>query len=666
MYFIYMYFCSRFSDTEKLIKKHVEADNASASNDVVEELETIEFVNVQGTNGKASVIERIETVVQEVVEVEVEGLGSLEQWLTEVERELSSSSLPTRGPELHKMQRNYRGYSSRVTAELERLYGYQREMTDRMESSSRRTDVIVTGNLPEVISQLARVIERCNTLQQLLESRLIGLGEQLEIVEHHHEEIKGLQTWLAEVKVFLKAEEEQVEGPADIDILKAQLQQSNALQGDIDTLSCNLSSVERTSALLNTHDQAAALRMDWDPLVLKAKQLNVKLEEALNKKQHLVHVCNDMTTWINGAAVPVCRGIETSGDLTTAIEQCKLLQQQLQVKTTQLKPFAQTVEAAPVWEKLTSLGMKINEGLDNLHLTLRNYNSFKELSSGESRWLSDLEVKLQCWSQSAADAEEISAKLDELESFLRSGNEREEQLNAVAGSLLDQFVMTVAVQNSQHNTSTRRKQLIAKSETVQRNLEAASVTAQECEQRYLTLMDRLSALQHAQLQQYTQQQVHDDVTAASTGLDGLRHQVQLYQSEGNQPAADRVAQQLHLLQTKFDEIIATLNTEGLIDQSTTTIDVSSSIIRLELSSPLAQRSATNLLSRDCDASKTSPGNGLGDKESPAASKRLSVELSERVEEMRARLHVVGERAAALTITSADPAHVQGQLTLCLV
>ena len=52
--------------------------------------------------------------------------------------------------------------------------------------------------------------------------------------------------------------------------------------------------------------------------------------------------------------------------------------------------------------------------------------------------------------------------------------------------------------------------------------------------------------------------------------------------------------------------------------------------------------------------------------SPATNKRLSLELCDRVEDLRLKLQGIGDRAAALSITDASPGHVQARLTACLV
>lgn len=69
--------------------------------------------------------------------------------------------------------------------------------------------------------------ERCSATRLLLEQRLAVLAEGVEALEQHRAEVKGLHSWLAEVQDFLKAEEDQVLGRADLETLRAQLQQSN-------------------------------------------------------------------------------------------------------------------------------------------------------------------------------------------------------------------------------------------------------------------------------------------------------------------------------------------------------------------------------------------------------------------------------------------------------
>lgn len=58
------------------------------------------------------------------------------------------------------------------------------------------------------------------------------------------DEVDGLNSWMKEVDVFLNAEEAAV---GDIETLSAQLEQSNALQEDIETLQPNVDNINKSA-----------------------------------------------------------------------------------------------------------------------------------------------------------------------------------------------------------------------------------------------------------------------------------------------------------------------------------------------------------------------------------------------------------------------------------
>ncbi|XP_047739356.1 dystrophin [Hyalella azteca] len=652
---------------------------------VIEEVRTVEVVARDGTSGR-KVVEKIETVVQEVLEVHVEGIESLELWLSRVELEISCSPMLDVLPKMVTHVSTLRNYLKRVIAEADRLIEHQRELSGKMTATSlaespdsKSTTVVteVTNNMAEVMSTVSGAADKCAAVRLLLERRLAVLTEGIEALEQHKAEVKGLQSWLAEVQVFLKAEEDQVLGRADLETLKAQLLQSNALEDDIATLSTNMLRVEQTcakleegtppatvteisdvSAALREEARATAhtLRSEWECIVSKTRQLNDKLIEAVKCKEE-EKIQSEWNDWINDAKIPSALGIETSGDLQSAIRGCLELLQELQMKKAFVDDKLTDEERrANVNKQHVELKQSLDERLTLLETALRDYNLFKDLTAAENSWLLELEQKLQLWSRPAVDAEEISAKQDELESFLRERDEGSgrSQLEEVAESLVQRQLMTVAVQNSLHDVRTRRKDLIEKSESVQQSLEKASARAQESEQQYLTLLDRISSLQQLpaiiQTDEHARDiasQIEKEVATDRESMTQLRDQVQVLLSEGNQLAADRLSQQLQLLESKFEEVLRELQAEGLLLETFTQATLS-------VSSPVQPRAASSVPDKSLHAGET------------AVEKRASMEVSDRVEELSARLSATGERAKELSLEAAHPAHVSDKLSRCLV
>ncbi|KAF2364920.1 Calponin domain [Trinorchestia longiramus] len=657
---------------------------------VVEEVRTVEVIDMERSSSR-KMVEKIETVVQEVLEVQVEGLESLERWLSQVEREVTAAPLLDVLPTMMSQMNTFRGYLNRVIAEADRLAGHQREMAEKMsataatssmdsESSSVVTDV--TNNMVEVMSTVSGAADKCAAVRLLLERRLAALAEGVDALEQHHAEVKGLQSWLAEVKVFLRAEEDQVLGRADLETLRAQLLQSNALEDDIVTLSSNLTSVEQTCAKLESgsipaemsevgevsaalreeaRHTAHRLRSEWDSIVSKTRQLNDKLMEAVKTKDADT-AKNQWLDWACNVKVPSGSGIETTGDLQAAVKACESILEELSVKKSDVdKQLPDEACRADVDKKHRELQQQVEDRLGELQATLQDYNLFKELSAAESSWLLELEQKLLMWEQPAADAEEISAKQDELESFLRHRNEDETRarLTEVAESLVQRQVMTVAVQNCQHDIETRRKTLTDKSESVQQSMEKASVRAQESEQQYLTLLERISSLQQLSCvvhsDQHTKEdavQIEKEIAANKESMEELRSQIEVLQTEGNQPAADRLSQQLQLLQSKLEEVLSQLRADGLLLEA-------QSQAALSVSSPVAPRAAS------AAATGVDDGQSSGGSDS-ATEKRASMEVTDRIAQLRAQLLATGDRAKHLSLEAAAPAHVHEKLSRCLV
>ena len=485
-------------DTLKEEKGFSSPPEASTIGETVE-VEMVEVVNMESNVGGKKVVEKIETVVEEIVEVQVEGLDELSKWLLEIEGEASSAPVMDFLPEMEQKLSFFKGYLARVVAEEEKLSGHQLELAAKMEESE-------SSNIKQVSGNIQLVIEECLKVKALLEQTVGALGEGAEFLKQHESEVSGLQSWLKEVKVFLKAEEGHTSGSSDVETLKAQVQQSDALHEDIKTLTANLTSVEDSRSKIENETSSvserlknqvirtvAELRQDWDKTVNQAIFLNGKLKEALRTKEETNLKKQEVFNWLKTVTVPASRGIETSRELQAAMQACEDILELCQKYKTYLDTLP-TAERREIEEQLLDLSSTAKTRQTVLHNSFNYYETFKDLSGNENRWLSELEAKLDVWSKPAADAEEISAKLDELESFLRQHTTTEAQLEDVTDKLLQHGIMTVTVQNSQHTTQTRRKNLLGRSEAMQRQLEAASASAQECEQLYLTVLERITLL----------------------------------------------------------------------------------------------------------------------------------------------------------------------------
>ncbi|PSN29971.1 hypothetical protein C0J52_24408 [Blattella germanica] len=153
------------------------------------------------------------------------------------------------------------------------------------------------------------------TQSQRLKDELQELNTRwnIEMLRQFRDEMEGLNSWLQEVEAFLEAEEDLPVG--DIETLDAQLEQSNALQDDIETLQPNVNNIESTSQkLLNNADPTFSEELRSEVGILMEKW---KIVVKGAKEQNVNEGVEEFTSWLCKleTEVPTSTSITSSAEL---------------------------------------------------------------------------------------------------------------------------------------------------------------------------------------------------------------------------------------------------------------------------------------------------------------------------------------------------------------
>lgn len=124
---------------------------------------------------------------------------------------------------------------------------------------------------------------------------------------------------------------------------------------------------------------------------------------------------------------------------------------------------------------------------------IADYGEFKTLVAQESDWLERLEKKLRKSTNSAADAEEISEELNEIENFLDNHpEERLRRIRALAQSLLEKGILISAWLEDAQRLENRWEELRQRAKKRTALLESAIAEAQEWEYKLIAVQDWLT------------------------------------------------------------------------------------------------------------------------------------------------------------------------------
>ncbi|GLH12298.1 Spectrin alpha chain, partial [Gryllus bimaculatus] len=466
----------------------------------------------------------------------LEAMEALTQWVHGVEGLLLSehavvAAIPAMQDQLHKFQ------------ELQKTIEDQ-QPSFRYVSTTGQELISRAGNEAHgqrLRAELAELTARWSDLPVILDERQKKLQKDIEMLRQFNDEVEGLNSWLQEVEAFLKAEEPLPVG--DVDTLEAQLEQSNALQDDVETLQPNLNNIESTAQkLLDNADtnfaeelktQLNAIREKWKLVVSGAKQQNITLKTTLGKCKKVLEGVDEFKSWLCQleTEIPAASSVTSSTELFQLKGKYQVLKDNIDKRTEEFRNLNEmgndlmlSSESTSVQElarKFTQLNAKwteVTDGIYNKHKILKEasdqYGEFRALVAQEMDWLDKLQKRLRKSPKSAADAEEISEELDDLENYIRNHPEaRLAKIQEIGRRLVDDAVMPG---------------------TVQADVEA--------------LTQRWSQL--------SQQRLVEEFETQESTLREMEEQVKTYEAAGKHEAAVRLHEQMILLQRRFAEVQA--------------------------------------------------------------------------------------------------------------
>ncbi|PSN39418.1 hypothetical protein C0J52_22771 [Blattella germanica] len=247
--------------------------------------------DVQNHKGEVEKVVALGRRLVEEMQNENETIKDEEQKVSEIEHRWSGlpALLQERKERIQFLQEKKQLYGEISSLELI-LEGYQKWLEGL--KSTPQGQVNVSHQLEQCRVKIKSMKSHEDRITKM-RKRAADLSANIEMLRQFRDEMEGLNSWLQEVEAFLEAEEDLPVG--DIETLDAQLEQSNALQDDIETLQPNVNNIESTSQkLLNNADptfseelrsQVGILMEKWKIVVKGAKEQNVRLKDALEKSK---------------------------------------------------------------------------------------------------------------------------------------------------------------------------------------------------------------------------------------------------------------------------------------------------------------------------------------------------------------------------------------------
>ncbi|XP_069180920.1 LOW QUALITY PROTEIN: dystrophin [Procambarus clarkii] len=516
------------------------------------------------------------TPLKPVPESLLKAMGASSTWLESLEAALATEYSVSTLPQMQDYLTKFKDLSEKVEMEQ----GNMAHINETCHKLSKDGHV-------NIMDDITKLNKQWETTTEALQLRIKSIEKVIEKQKQYKDEVSGLKSWLAEVDIFLQAEEAAL---GDIETLEAQLEQSNALQDDVATLQTNVNNITTTgkqlidegdSELKNiVESQLEELTSRWDLVTELARAQNKSLKEALARSQKVHDGIDKLNEWLDELEPKIPSNVprNTPEELGIAVDTFTRLREDISIHSDDLRAInnigdemlqldssATHEELARRFTQLNGRWTEVVSQVDSKYKVFitaaQQYEDFKKVCSEESEWLDQLQAKLERSSKDAADAEEISEALDELEIFLHSHDEsRLEQIRSLAESLVREGCVSEPVQEITRSLTSRFDTLNAQASEQQSGLEGCVQEAQAWEREYVSVLDYLAQSDLILTQAITDQiqvdqvQVQAELLTQQDVLKKMQAQVEVYHSQGKTEAALRLEDQITHLQKKYEEI----------------------------------------------------------------------------------------------------------------
>ncbi|XP_063701711.1 dystrophin, isoforms A/C/F/G/H isoform X5 [Culicoides brevitarsis] len=337
----------------------------------------------------------------------------------------------------------------------------------------------------------------------------------------------------------------------------------------------------------NLKDQEMELKNLIETNVVKLDQITARSEEILGR-------VNEMELWLNDLEKNTPKNqnseiyninelFQIKSKFQTLKEQCE----QMTIKFRDLNETGSDIllqidevihlnvdgKASYLAKKFTKLNARWNEVTSKVYTRTAvlehvagQIGEFKTLIAAETGYFDKLEKLLRKSPENAADAEEISEELDDLENYLRNHSDsRLERIQEIGNEIIQLEFMSESIDVEIRDVLDRYNQLNHQAKQRTQILEKAITEAQSSESRVSNFQKWINHVDQMLNEFYENdttiedvphdfQRLNEEFKANETVLEEMRGQVSTYRNDGKIEAAKRYEDQINLLQTRFESL----------------------------------------------------------------------------------------------------------------
>ncbi|KAJ8709448.1 hypothetical protein PYW07_009274 [Mythimna separata] len=481
-----------------------------------------------------------------------------------------------------------------MEAKLAALAALQRQFDELQATYERvvreRRDSAEKGSVQELNFRcsLENLVTKFGDTRTILQQKINKLENGLQLTRQLAEARAALAGWLDGVEQFLQAHPRAPLGEQDQ--LELLLDKSNKFEEEKETFKAKMESIESTKeqivedcedAVAKTiQNDTTALRKRYDSVTERALQMNESLRRGLERTEAVFRKIAETEEWLAQieAAMPAQHecGITDSAELYQMKARFQALRDKCDDHTQQFRNLNETSNdillaaeggASALARRVTHLNARWT------HVTHGVYERYKVLAeawheSGELRawltqekaWLDGLQRRLRRSPNAPADAEEISDELYDLENYIQNhSDERLSRIQDIGRQLIDAHIMPGWIQAEidavTDTWNTLRAEAASRSALLESAVREAARSEVSVDQLQQWLGDAAHELQPPRRAPPARvRALADECATQRARMRDVRAVADAYSRAGKLEAANRLADQLDLLQRKFDTV----------------------------------------------------------------------------------------------------------------
>ncbi|XP_028047196.1 dystrophin isoform X14 [Monomorium pharaonis] len=519
----------------------------------------------------------------------IDAIANLMSFINNVEGALLSEHIIMSDEELMKEQ-------------LQRFKNIQSSLKEQAEIfryvNSTGQDLIAKINDNSSEQRLKDELQDLNTkwsdIPIILEEKQQNLTKNITILQTFNIELSTLESWLDKSSLYL--ENLSKDNTTDnIETTEYKLQQIRSFSKEIDKTTSQIEAI-RLSAneilqkcepnfenLLKSKLETVTCK--WNTIVNEAKSLNNKYENTLRKNDNIINGIEDFTKWLSSLEkeIPIESRITSSVELFQVRGRYQALKDNIDKRVEEFRNLNEmgndkllSSEGSSVQElgrRFTFLNARWTDVTDRIYERYRHlqnasheYGEFRALVAQESDWLDKLDKRLKKSPKTAADAEEISEELDDLENYIRNHPEsRLEKIQEIGKQLIDSNIMIQSIETDVEGLTNRWENLNKQAGQRAKLLEGSVKQAQQSEGRILALQHSLTQIDSVLTARldcdltaddlpHDYQKLMEELEQQRATLEEMGSQIESYKASGKQEAALRLQEQMSLIEQKYAKV----------------------------------------------------------------------------------------------------------------